>query len=277
MSDDTRSHWSAVAGTWAKDRPRAGAAGGDRAREWLLEHAALEPGAEVLEVACGTGAAGVEAAARVGPEGSVLLTDFADAMVDAARDRATDAGVQNVDFAVLDAQDLGLPDASFDAVIFGLGLMLVPDPVRAAREARRVLRPGGRLVVSVWGSEESNPWLAAAFRALMEEIGAPEPEEGTPGPFAFGSEQRLRGVLGEAGFEDVTVERVEVMEPHDSPESWWGAVETSAGPVVALLGALPEETRAAVRARAIERVRRFQGPSGGLEFPSAFNGVLARR
>jgi hypothetical protein len=98
-----------------------------------------------------------------------------------------------------------------------------------------------------------------------------------PGPFALGSAERLRGVLSDGGFEDVEVERVELVEPHESADTWWAAVETSAGPVVALLNALPDETRAAVRARAVESVGRFQAPAGGLEFPSAFNGALARR
>jgi SAM-dependent methyltransferase len=275
MTDDTRSHWSGVAAAWAKDRPRAGAAGGDRAHAWVLERAALEPGMAVLEVACGSGMTGVVVADRVGPGGHVLMTDFADAMVEAARARAATAGAQNVDFAVRDAQDLDLPDASHDLVICGFGLMLMPDPVRAAREARRVLRPGGRLVATVWGEERANPWLASAFRALMEEIGAPEPEEGTPGPFALGDADRLRGVLSDAGFEDADVERVELTEPHDSPESWWSAVETSAGPVVALLAALPDDKRDAVRTRAIERVQAYRTPSGSLEFPTAFNGAVA--
>jgi SAM-dependent methyltransferase len=275
--DDARSQWSDVAGAWASDRPRAGGTGGELAQRWLLEHAALEPGAAVLEVACGTGATGVAAAKRVEAGGYVLLSDFAGAMVEAARGRARDAGVENVDFAVLDAQALELPDASFDVVIFGFGLMLVPDPARAASEVRRVLRPGGRLVVAVWAEEEANPWLAAAFRALMTELGAPDPEPGAPGPFALGARERLDGVLSAAGFAHVEVERVDLVEPHDSPEAWWSAIETSAGPMVALLRALSEDQRQAVRARALERVREFQTPSGALEFPSAFNAALATR
>ena len=275
MSDDARSTWSGVADSWAKGRPRVGAAAGERAEAWLLEQARLEAGKDVLEIACGTGSTGVAAASRVAPGGTVLMSDFADAMVDGARDRAREAGADNAEFAVLDAQDLGLPDSSFDAVICGFGLMLIPDPVRAAREARRVLRPGGRLVLTVWGEEAANPWLATAFRALMEELGAPEPEEGTPGPFAFGSRGRLEAVLSDAGFESVAVERVELVEPHESPESWWAAVETSAGPVVGMLAALPEDTRAAIRARALERAVRFLTPEGSLDFPSAFNVAVA--
>jgi SAM-dependent methyltransferase len=277
MSDDARSTWSGVADSWAKGRPRVGAAAGARAEAWLLEQARLEPGKDVLEIACGTGSTGVAAASRVTPGGTVLMSDFADAMVDGARGRAREAGTGNAEFAVLDAQDLGLPDESFEAVICGFGLMLMPDPVRAAREARRVLRPGGRLVLTVWGEEGANPWLATAFRSLMEQLGAPEPEEGTPGPFALGSRERLEAVLSDAGFESVEVERVELIEPHESPESWWAAVETSAGPLVGMLAALSEDARAAIRARALERAERFRTATGSLDFPSAFNAAGAAR
>lgn len=273
--DDAPSTWSGVADAWAKGRPRVSAAGGARAEAWLLEHARLEAGKSVLEVACGTGSTGVEAARRVAPGGTVLMSDFADAMVDAARNRAREAGVDNTSFEVLDAHDLGLPDASFDAVICGFGLMLMSEPVRAAVEARRVLRPGGRLVLTVWGEEAANPWLAAAFRSLMEELGAPEPEAGMPGPFALGSRERLESVLSDAGFEHVELERVEMIEPHESPDSWWSAVETSAGPVVAMLAALPDQTRDAIRVRALERVERYRNASGSLDFPTAFNAAEA--
>lgn len=269
-------HWSNVAGAWEDSRTRAGGAGGDRAEEWLLEHAALEPGVHLLELACGTGKAGVAAAGRLMPGGRALLSDFAESMVDAARRRAEAAGQGAVEFAVLDAHDTGLPDASFDAVMCGFGLMLMSDPVRAAREARRVLRPDGRMVLAVWAEQDANPWLGFAFRAVMDELGAPEPEAGTPGPFALGSAERLEEVLREAGFTDVGIERIELSEPHDSVDSWWSAVETSAGPLVALLQALPEQTRGAIRGRAVESVRRFEADAGGLVFPAAFNAALAR-
>jgi SAM-dependent methyltransferase len=275
--EDARSQWSGVAGAWASDAPRVAAAGGARAEAWLLERAALRPGQTVLEVACGTGATGIAAAERVLPGGTVLLSDFVDAMVEAARQRAERAGVANVDFAVLDAQDLGLEEASFDVVICGFGLMLVPDPERAVREACRVLRPGGRFVMTVWGEERANPWLGVGARSLMAELGAPEPGEGTPGPFALGSATRIETLLSSAGFARAEVERVELVEPHESLASWWSTVETSAGPMAAMLQALPAETRVAIRERAFEGARRFETESGALEFPSCFNGALATR
>lgn len=274
MTDESREQWGGVAASWEKDAPRVGEAAGRRAEAWQLGHARLSPGDHVLEVACGTGRTGIQAARVVLPAGRALLSDFAEPMVEAARRRADAAGVEGVDFAVLDGQDLDLPDDSFDVVICGFGLMLMPEPVKAAAEIRRVLKPDGRLVVAVWGEEEKNPWLALAFRAVMTELGAPEPAADAPTPFRLGDPEALRGVLNEAGFEDVQVEQVAVDEPHDSFETWWSRVETSAGPLVAMLAAMPEDTRAAVRARAQEGARQYETEGGALGFPATLNGAV---
>jgi SAM-dependent methyltransferase len=210
------------------------------------------------------------------PGGRVLVSDFAEAMVDGARRRAEAAGIEDIEFAVLDAQDLTLSDASFDVALCGFGLMLMPDPVKAASEIGRVLRPGGRLVAVVWADEAANPWLAVAFRAVMDELGAPDPPPGTPGPFALGEGDRLRDVLREGGFDDPVVERVALEEPHESFDSWWSTIETSAGPMVAVLNALTDEQREAVRARARDAVSPYATESGSLVFPTAFIGARAQ-
>ena len=121
------------------------------AQQELMRHAALAPGERVLDVACGTGLTAVEAAGAVGPHGNVVGIDLSARMVDAARQRAVERGTANVAFARMDAESLDLPNASFDVVLCELGLMYVPDPARALSEMHRVLRPGGRLVVVVWG------------------------------------------------------------------------------------------------------------------------------
>ena len=276
MADSSSEHWSSVASAWEKDEPRTAAAVGARAEAWLLEHAALEPGTHLLDVAAGTGRTSVAAYPSVMPGGRVLVSDFAEGMVDGARRRAQNERIPDMEFAVLDAQDLDLPDASFDVAICGFGLMLMPDPVEAASEIRRVLRPGGRLVSVVWAEEAANPCLAIAFRALMDELSAPDPPPGTPGPFALGDEARLRDTLRDGGFADALVERVELVEPHESFEAWWSTIETSAGPMVALLKALTDEQRDGVRGRARDGVSPYQTESGSLAFPSAFIGGLAQ-
>jgi ubiquinone/menaquinone biosynthesis C-methylase UbiE len=110
----------------------------------LLGALALRSGERVLDVACGTGLVTFRAARSVGAEGHVPGTDLSGGMVAAAGARAAAEGVANVSFERMDAEALPLPDAGFDLALRALGLMYMPDPERALREMRRVLRRGGR-------------------------------------------------------------------------------------------------------------------------------------
>ena len=108
-----------------------------------MELCALRPGERVLDVATGTGDLAFQEEAAVGPEGQVVAVDSCAAMLEVARRRQRGA----IDFQEGDAMDLGFPDASFDVVTIGFGLRNVADRGQALREFRRVLGPGGRLMV----------------------------------------------------------------------------------------------------------------------------------
>lgn len=118
----------------------------------LPARAAPKLGERVLDVACGTGLVALPAARAVGPNGQVHGVDIAERMVDTLRTRAVPAGLRQVAATRMDAQQLLLPDGGFDVVLCALGLMYVHDPAQALREMRRVLRPGGRAVLAVWGA-----------------------------------------------------------------------------------------------------------------------------
>ena len=83
--------------------------------------------------------------------------------------------------------------------------MLVPDPAQAAREIRRVLRPGGRIAIAVWGPRERNPWLGLVLDAVSAQLGKPFPPPGLPGPFSLSDSQGLEAMLVEAGLQDVEI------------------------------------------------------------------------
>ena len=121
------------------------------AQRRMLELAALAPGERVLDVACGTGLVTFPAAEAVGPNGDVLATDLSEAMVATVTAEAARRGLAHIRARRMDAEQLDVPDASFDVVLCGLGLMYVPDPLQALREFRRALRPGGRAAMAVWG------------------------------------------------------------------------------------------------------------------------------
>ena len=116
-----------------------------RGRERVIELAGPRPGMRILDLACGPGNLSARLAALVRPGGEVVGVDLAPGMVERARAR----GVANARFEVMDIEELGLADASFDAATCGHGLHFVPHLDRALTEARRVLVPGGRFAASV--------------------------------------------------------------------------------------------------------------------------------
>jgi SAM-dependent methyltransferase len=232
----------------------------------MLQLAALERGARVLELACGSGGVGIAAAERVGPDGEVVVSDVAPEMTAIAARRVHALGLANVVTRDLDLEEIDEPDASFDVVLCREGLMLVPDPARAAGEIRRVLRPGGRAVLAVWGPREHNPWLNVVFETVSAQLGEPTPPPGIPGPFSLDDTDRLAGVLEAAGLIDVTVESLRVPYRATSAEEWWARTALLAGPLAQRLAALPDPAARALRDRAAEAIGAY-ATADGLEIP----------
>lgn len=272
-----RGMWSEVAPAWEE---RADALD-DRGRglaERLLTAAGVGPGMRVLELACGPGGVGLEAARRVGPAGRVVLSDLSPEMTAVAARRAGAAGLAHVDARPLDLQRIDEPDGAYDAVVCREGLMFAADPPGALGEMGRVLRPDGRLAVSVWGPADRNPWLAIVFGAFARVTGGVVPPPGVPGPFSLGDPGRLRSAAAAAGLADVTVEEVPVPLRVPSAGAWWDQVTVLAGPLAGRLAALPDTVRRAVREAAVTEVRTRAEPAGdGLVVPGVALLLAARR
>jgi SAM-dependent methyltransferase len=261
-----RDMWGAVATGWAEyadeidERVIA-------ATERMLDLAALKPGDRVLELACGPGGAGLVVAERVGTDGEVVLSDVAAEMTAVAAERAARLGLRNVTTCEHDLEAIGEPDAAFDAAICREGLMFAPDPGRAVHEIARVLRPGGRAVVSTWGPRERNPWLALVMEVAGGVLGRPVPPPGVPGVFSLGDAAELAGLFEDAGLAGVAVEEISVPLRAASFEEWWSRPEALAAPLVKMLGTVPGELRQEMRARAREAARDYETAGGGYEFP----------
>jgi SAM-dependent methyltransferase len=272
----SRQQWSDAARSWAQaaEEEETGASGD--ATRWMLAAAGLEPGQRVLELACGAGRVGLQAASRVGPDGTVVCSDFSQAMVDAVADRVERLAVPNVSTRLLDAHQLDLPDDDFDVVLCRFGYMLMADPPQALRESARVLRPDGRLALIVWGTAEQNPWLSLIIGALIDHLNAPPPEPGTPGPFSLGDLDRLRALVEGAGLVEVEIERIETEQTYDSLEAWWEEILEVSGPLAAMLKALPAEDREAIRSRVLAAGETFVAPDASARFPATVIGATAR-
>ena len=135
----------------------------------LLARAALRLGERVLDLACGTGLVTLPAARAVGLGGHVHGVDISERMVEALHTRAAAGKLRQVAATRMDAQQLELPDNGFDVVLCALGLMYVHEPAQALREIRRVLRPGGRAVLAVWGARTHCGW-APLFGIVDAEV-----------------------------------------------------------------------------------------------------------
>jgi ubiquinone/menaquinone biosynthesis C-methylase UbiE len=244
---------------------------------WLLEKAEPQTGQVFLDIAAGTGDLGLEIAERVGDQGRVISTDFAPEMVDVARRQGAARGVSNVDFRVLDAERMDLDDDSFDGVVCRYGYMLMADPAAAMAETRRVLRDGGPLAFAVWGTPDRNPWAAVPAMTLMQRGHLQPPEPGAPGIFALGEPERIRDLVGEAGFaQPVQLEELAVEFRWADFDDLWDSLLRITGPLSRVITALPEDEREAARRAMEENVASFGNADGTYSAPGWAWGVLTR-
>ncbi|MCL2769708.1 MAG: methyltransferase domain-containing protein [Solirubrobacterales bacterium] len=264
----SRAGWESASQGWSRCGERI-AAFGMPVAERMLEGVGLEPGQRVLEIAAGLGDVGLMAAARVGPRGSVIVSDQAEGMLAAARERAQARGVENVEFRLLDAESLDLDTASVDVALCRSGYMLMVDPPAALRETRRVLRPGGRLALAVWDEPQRNPWATAPMAVMLERGLAEPPAPGAPGMFALADRARLRGALEECGFTEIEIEPVSVHRRHATVEDFWQVSLELSRVLASLVEGLREEEVAAVRAALRARLEPFTDARGAVDLPGS--------
>lgn len=222
----------------------------------LLQMAPPLAGQAVLDVACGTGLVTLAAALAVGSQGRVVGTDISDLMVDAARRRAGDAGLDHVRFERMDAESLALPDAHFDLAYCALGLMYMPDPLAAMRELHRVLRPGGRVAAAVWGQRTRCGW-SGVFPIVDAEVSS----DVCPLFFQLGNEGALAQLCAEAGFVDACEVRIQVSLDYADADAACDAALVG-GPVAMAWSRFDEATRCRVRRRYLDDIACFRQDDG---------------
>jgi SAM-dependent methyltransferase len=265
--------WEAMAPGWERWRAQLVEAL-TPVREWLIGELGPQPGETVLELGAGVGDTGFEAAAILGEGGWLISTDFSPEMVEVARRRGTELGLGNVEYRVIDAERIELDSGSVDGVLCQSTYMLMADPAAALAETRRVLRPRGRLALSVWGAPERNPWASIGGMILVERGHIPPPEPEAPGVFSMASEERTKALLDGAGFGSVRTEEVPVrfaFRDLDDYEQW---VIDVAGPFAMVLRGLPEDEREVLRARLREAFVPF-AKDGGYELPGVARCAVA--
>ena len=188
--------------------------------------------------------------------GSVVGVDISGQMVETAACRAHDLAETNTRFARMDAESLALPDAGFDVVLCALGLMYLPDPEQALREMRRVLRPGGRIVLAVWGERRHCGW-SAVFEIVDAEVSS----EVCPLFFRLGQPDALARACADAGFVAIEQHRFGTTLDYASSDQACRAAFVG-GPVALAWSRFDEATRGRVSARYLEAIDAWRDVEG---------------
>jgi len=238
------------------------------AQDLLMKMAALESGERVLDTACGTGLVTLPAAAAVAPDGYVVGTDISQSMVDLAAGIAAERGVPNVSYArmELEAIDYGAENVArdhFDAALCSLGLMYAPDPGAALTEMHGALKPGGRMVASVWGKRARCGW-AEIFPIVDSRVKS----EVCPMFFALGNGEALDYEFKQAGYGDIMTERINVVLHYKDDEQALGAAFVG-GPVAMAYSRFDDATREAAHQEYLASIESFR-KGEGYEIPGEF-------
>jgi ubiquinone/menaquinone biosynthesis C-methylase UbiE len=281
--DEIRHHarieWDAAAPGWkkyGKDMLRWIAPVSDQ----LIRSTGITSGQTVLDVATGTGQPALTIAKIVGPNGKVIGVDLSPEMLEVANEEAAYQGLTNVVFQVVKDENLSMfPDNTFDSVVCRNGLMFMPDPVKALKAFLRVLKPGGKSSVTVWGSPDKSPVMGVVMKTISRHVpdfkqpsASAAAPPGTPrGAFSIPTVDMLHDYFLKAGFSDFNAEKIEVtVAQTDTAEQFWQGMTEVSGFLVVLLSKLPDERKLAIKNDVIDSLSKIF-PSGG---PVKFTGEL---
>ncbi|MDP9794948.1 SAM-dependent methyltransferase [Catenuloplanes nepalensis] len=233
----------------------------------------LPPGAHVVQLACGTGSLSIALAGRR-PDLRITAIDINPAVLAAARSDAARARV-SVDFREMSMAALDLADGSADAVVSRMGLFLPGTAPfgAAAREAARVLRPGGVLSAAAWTGADDSPYTRFG-PAVLRRIRVATPDFDPPFAEA-GRAGALEGHLVDAGLRDVESRWFHWETDYPDFESWW-SFNAGFGPLGALFGALTAEQTGAARQAMAEALSPYRTSAGGYRLPATARHLTAR-
>lgn len=219
-TETVRADWARKAEHWNR-RADEMAKMAERFNAPLIEAADIRPGQQVIDCATGTGEPALTVARAIAPGGRLVATDLVPEMIEGARRRAREQGIDEIEFHIADMTALPFGDARFDRLICRFGLMFVPHPERAAREAHRVLKPGGRAAYMVWGPREDSTVHAVLAGAAEAVFGGDDPLIDLDRPFRLGEPGRVSSILKAGGFDEVAERELRFSPRIPEGDAFW--------------------------------------------------------
>lgn len=271
-------HWSGASGEiWVAKQPIFDALMAP-VLDLLMTHVALDRSARVVDIGCGTGASLLVAAQAVGPGGQITGLDVSQPMLDMARQRVVEAGVEHVRCILGDAQVYPFPPGEADHVLSRFGVMFFEDPVAAFANIAKALAKEGRLTFVCWAGMAANPWFRDPMEIAKSVVGAPPPSDPrAPGPMAFSETDYVVGILRRAGLGSIGIETIDLSltPPGDLSEVVdFAASEGPAGRILREMGGTEKDV-AAIKAQLNHRMAGYETPAG-LRVPALVHLVTAR-
>ena len=226
------------------------------AQQKLLQLANIKSGDTIIDIACGTGLVSFPAAEQAGNDGFVMANDISDKMVETGTAIAKERNVSNISFQRMDAEQLEVEDHSYDIALCALGLMYFPDPLKAIKEMRRVLKPGGHAVVAVWGQRKNCGW-AEVFGIVDRRVAS----EVCPMFYHLGNEGTLQQYMNAGGFKDLSIERINTVLEYSSGDEACGAAFLG-GPVALAYNKFSGEVKKEVYIEYIDSIKSYRKGDG---------------
>ena len=192
--------------------------------DYLVKLLRPKPGSKVLDIAAGTGATTIAFAQAIGPQGRVQAIDLSENMLDKAFANLQRSGLTNVDFHVMDAEQLDFKSRYFDIAVCAFGVFFLPDMLKAVKEWYRVLKPGSKLAFTTFSLNAFQP-LAEMFRNTMQQDFNQEfPKESWQ---RLAKEEDCKALLSDAGFSDISVHTAQMGYHLKNEQDWWEIITNS--------------------------------------------------
>jgi SAM-dependent methyltransferase len=259
-----RQGWNSVANGWQKWWKTTETAGGNISRR-LIELAEIKQGSRVLDIATGIGEPSITTAHQVGKSGHVVAIDISPQMLSIAKQRAISLGLQDViEFKEGDTETIDLQTSTFDAALCRFGLMFLPNLRAGLSNIYKSLREGGIFATAVLASPDKVPFISLALNTALKETNSPPPSINTPGPFSLSDENLLNDSFIKSGFENITIERLDMIFDFDSAEEYTNFVCETVAPIQTILSNHSHDKRRGIlRAITDEAANRYANKDSG--------------